>query len=83
MRAGSRFAKRKGCAATALLVSVLLASCTSSTDPNLEIGMPGYNATAASASDASSGDLESAIEHGSTVVRVGTALMGMRPITSG
>lgn len=30
-----------------------------------------------------SGDLESAIEHGSTVVRVGTALMGMRPITSG
>lgn len=30
-----------------------------------------------------SGDLECAIEHGSTVVRVGTALMGMRPITSG
>ncbi|WP_431950156.1 YggS family pyridoxal phosphate-dependent enzyme [Nocardia lijiangensis] len=30
-----------------------------------------------------SGDLESAIEHGSTVVRVGTALMGARPITSG
>ncbi|MCP2293443.1 YggS family pyridoxal phosphate-dependent enzyme [Nocardia amikacinitolerans] len=30
-----------------------------------------------------SGDLESAIEHGSTVVRVGTALMGTRPITSG
>ncbi|MEU4345138.1 YggS family pyridoxal phosphate-dependent enzyme [Nocardia sp. NPDC023852] len=29
-----------------------------------------------------SGDLESAIEHGSTVVRVGTALMGARPITS-
>ncbi|MGK8490748.1 YggS family pyridoxal phosphate-dependent enzyme [Nocardia asiatica] len=29
-----------------------------------------------------SGDLESAIEHGSTVVRVGTALMGIRPITS-
>ncbi|MEU7633929.1 YggS family pyridoxal phosphate-dependent enzyme [Nocardia sp. NPDC049220] len=29
-----------------------------------------------------SGDLESAIEHGSTVVRVGTALMGGRPITS-
>ncbi|MGQ4600473.1 YggS family pyridoxal phosphate-dependent enzyme [Nocardia sp. R6R-6] len=27
-------------------------------------------------------DLESAIEHGSTVVRVGTALMGARPITS-
>ncbi|WP_159840401.1 YggS family pyridoxal phosphate-dependent enzyme [Nocardia sp. CY41] len=30
-----------------------------------------------------SGDLECAIEHGSTVVRVGTALMGIRPITSG
>ncbi|MFR9753126.1 YggS family pyridoxal phosphate-dependent enzyme [Nocardia sp. 004] len=29
-----------------------------------------------------SGDLESAIEHGSTVVRVGTALMGARPIIS-
>jgi uncharacterized protein YcbK (DUF882 family) len=42
-----------------VLASVLLASCTSSTDPNLEIGMPGYNATAASASDASSGDLQS------------------------
>ncbi|MGW5574265.1 YggS family pyridoxal phosphate-dependent enzyme [Nocardia thailandica] len=29
-----------------------------------------------------SGDLESAVTHGSTVVRVGTALMGARPITS-
>ena len=29
-----------------------------------------------------SGDLESAIEHGSTCVRVGTDLMGARPITS-
>jgi pyridoxal phosphate enzyme (YggS family) len=29
-----------------------------------------------------SGDLESAIEYGSTCVRVGTALMGARPITS-
>ncbi len=29
-----------------------------------------------------SGDLESAIAHGSTCVRVGTALMGARPITS-
>ncbi|MET7772878.1 YggS family pyridoxal phosphate-dependent enzyme [Nocardia sp. NPDC005366] len=29
-----------------------------------------------------SGDLEAAIEHGSTCVRVGTALMGARPITS-
>ncbi|ATL66936.1 YggS family pyridoxal phosphate-dependent enzyme [Nocardia terpenica] len=30
-----------------------------------------------------SGDLEAAIRHGSTCVRVGTALMGARPITSG
>ncbi|MGI8799297.1 MAG: YggS family pyridoxal phosphate-dependent enzyme [Pseudonocardia sp.] len=30
-----------------------------------------------------SGDLEAAIRHGSTCVRVGTALMGQRPITSG
>jgi uncharacterized pyridoxal phosphate-containing UPF0001 family protein len=29
-----------------------------------------------------SGDLELAIEHGATCVRVGTALMGARPITS-
>jgi uncharacterized pyridoxal phosphate-containing UPF0001 family protein len=29
-----------------------------------------------------SGDLEAAIRHGSTCVRVGTALMGARPITS-
>ncbi|WP_107655164.1 YggS family pyridoxal phosphate-dependent enzyme [Nocardia suismassiliense] len=29
-----------------------------------------------------SGDLESAIQHGATCVRVGTALMGARPITS-
>ena len=29
-----------------------------------------------------SGDLESAVRHGSTCVRVGTALMGTRPLTS-
>jgi pyridoxal phosphate enzyme (YggS family) len=29
-----------------------------------------------------SGDLEAAVEHGSTCVRVGTALMGQRPLTS-
>jgi pyridoxal phosphate enzyme (YggS family) len=29
-----------------------------------------------------SGDLESAVEHGSTCVRVGTALLGQRPLTS-
>ncbi len=29
-----------------------------------------------------SGDLEAAVRHGSTCVRVGTALMGSRPLTS-
>ena len=29
-----------------------------------------------------SGDLEAAVRHGSTCVRVGTALMGQRPLTS-
>lgn len=29
-----------------------------------------------------SGDLEAAVKHGSTCVRVGTALMGQRPLTS-
>jgi hypothetical protein len=29
-----------------------------------------------------SGDLELAVKHGSTCVRVGTALMGARPLTS-
>jgi uncharacterized pyridoxal phosphate-containing UPF0001 family protein len=29
-----------------------------------------------------SSDLESAVKHGSTCVRVGTALMGQRPLTS-
>ncbi|MDZ4265879.1 MAG: YggS family pyridoxal phosphate enzyme, partial [Mycobacterium sp.] len=29
-----------------------------------------------------SGDLEAAVEHGSTCVRVGTALLGSRPLTS-
>jgi uncharacterized pyridoxal phosphate-containing UPF0001 family protein len=29
-----------------------------------------------------SGDLETAVKHGSTCVRVGTALMGERPLTS-
>lgn len=38
--------------------------------------------TATELSAGMSGDLESAIEHGSTCVRVGTALMGARPITS-
>ncbi|WP_353641257.1 YcbK family protein [Mesorhizobium sp. WSM2239] len=52
-------AKRNGRAIAAVLTSVLLASCTSSTDPNLEIGMPGYNATD-TAGGVSSGDLQSA-----------------------
>ncbi|GAB2705189.1 YggS family pyridoxal phosphate-dependent enzyme [Nocardia thraciensis] len=38
---------------------------------------------AAELSAGMSGDLEAAIRHGSTCVRVGTALMGERPITSG
>jgi hypothetical protein len=29
-----------------------------------------------------SGDLEAAVKHGSTCVRVGTALLGKRPLTS-
>jgi uncharacterized pyridoxal phosphate-containing UPF0001 family protein len=29
-----------------------------------------------------SGDLEAAVKHGSTCVRVGTALLGQRPLTS-
>jgi PLP dependent protein len=37
---------------------------------------------AAELSAGMSGDLEAAIDHGSTCVRVGTALMGSRPITS-
>jgi uncharacterized protein YcbK (DUF882 family) len=53
----SRFAKRNGRAVAAALVSALLASCTSSTGPNLELGMPGYNATAETGAEAS-GDLE-------------------------
>lgn len=37
---------------------------------------------AAELSAGMSGDLEAAVRHGSTCVRVGTALMGMRPLTS-
>lgn len=39
---GSRFAKRGGSAILAALVSGFLASCSSTTDPNLQIGMPGF-----------------------------------------
>ena len=38
--------------------------------------------TARELSAGMSGDLEAAVRHGSTCVRVGTALMGMRPLTS-
>ncbi len=38
--------------------------------------------TATELSAGMSGDLEAAVRHGSTCVRVGTALMGMRPLTS-
>ncbi|WP_084480841.1 YggS family pyridoxal phosphate-dependent enzyme [Nocardia grenadensis] len=44
----------------------------------LRTGHPGATALSAGMSD----DLERAIAHGSTCVRVGTALMGARPITS-
>ncbi|MBA3446911.1 MAG: DUF882 domain-containing protein [Pseudaminobacter sp.] len=47
--AGSRFANGRGRAVAAALFSVLLASCTSSTDPTLELGMTGYNAAGGSA----------------------------------
>ena len=38
--------------------------------------------TAGELSAGMSGDLEAAVRHGSTCVRVGTALMGVRPLTS-
>ncbi|MBN4927908.1 YggS family pyridoxal phosphate-dependent enzyme [Hoyosella rhizosphaerae] len=38
--------------------------------------------SATTLSSGMSGDAESAIQHGSTCVRVGTALLGLRPITS-
>ncbi|TWI42549.1 uncharacterized protein YcbK (DUF882 family) [Mesorhizobium tianshanense] len=43
--AGSRFAKGEGRAIAAALFSVLLASCTSTSDPTMSVGMPGYNAS--------------------------------------
>lgn len=60
---GSRFARGECRAVAAALFSVLLASCTSTTDPTLSVGMAGYNAkpgdiVAASAS-AQTQDLDS------------------------
>ena len=54
----SRIAKREGRAIIAALFSVLLASCSSTTDPNVQLGTPGYNSsvTAGQASTASLGD---------------------------
>ncbi|PWJ85819.1 uncharacterized protein YcbK (DUF882 family) [Pseudaminobacter salicylatoxidans] len=44
--AGIRFAKRGSHAVLAALVSALLASCTSTSDPNLDFNLPAYNASA-------------------------------------
>ncbi|TIS58366.1 MAG: DUF882 domain-containing protein [Mesorhizobium sp.] len=52
--AGSRLAKGEGRTIVVALFSVLLASCTSAGDPNMSVGMPGYNATASDISAASS-----------------------------
>jgi uncharacterized protein YcbK (DUF882 family) len=43
---GSRLGKGERRAIAAALLSVLLASCTSTTDPTLSVAMPGYNAAA-------------------------------------
>jgi len=41
--------------------------------------VPGY---LSAVSGVSAADLETAVKHGSTCVRVGTALLGQRPLTS-
>ncbi|MFD4462175.1 YggS family pyridoxal phosphate-dependent enzyme [Nocardia sp. NPDC058480] len=48
----------------------------------LHTSLMAQHAGATELSAGMSGDLEIAVEHGSTCVRVGTALMGARPITS-
>ncbi|MFC8530571.1 YggS family pyridoxal phosphate-dependent enzyme [Nocardia sp. NPDC057227] len=50
---------------------------------SLHDGMRADHPGASELSAGMSGDLESAVAHGSTCVRVGTALLGTRPITSG
>ncbi|ODT19216.1 MAG: peptidase M15A [Mesorhizobium sp. 65-26] len=50
--AGSRLAKGESHAIVAALFSVLLASCTSTSDPALQVGMPGYNVSSAESSAA-------------------------------
>jgi hypothetical protein len=42
--AGSRLAKGECRFVTAALLSIFLASCSSTVDPTLSVGMPGYNA---------------------------------------
>lgn len=59
---GSRLGKGERRAIAAALLSVLLASCTSTTDPTLSVAMPGYNASAtdltssSAPTDATTGD---------------------------
>lgn len=61
--AGSRLAKGECRLITAALLSVLLASCSSTGDPALSVGMPGYNAaefsSASAAGPAFTGESES------------------------
>lgn len=60
---GSRFARGECRAIAAALFSVLLASCTSTTDPTLSVGMAGYNAKpgdiAAASTSAQTRDIDS------------------------
>ncbi|MGS1096176.1 D-Ala-D-Ala carboxypeptidase family metallohydrolase [Aquamicrobium terrae] len=51
--AGSRLAKGECRLITAALLSVLLASCSSTGDPALSVGMPGYNAAELSSASTS------------------------------
>lgn len=57
--AGSRLAKGECRLITAALLSVLLASCSSTGDPALSVGMPGYNAAEFSSASATSPALAS------------------------
>ncbi len=57
--AGSRLAKGECRLITAALLSVLLASCSSTGDPALSVGMPGYNAAELSSASATSPALSS------------------------
>ncbi|MEP9374148.1 YcbK family protein [Mesorhizobium sp. KR1-2] len=63
--AGTRFAKREGRAVLAALCSALLASCTSTTDPNLDFSAPGFNAPATAQAQAAD-----AVAEGTTAVEI-------------